>query len=78
MFVAKKSTYDFIVFTHVDMKVVTVDFDSEYCEQSLIPKLKLFYENYFMKYVVAQLWMSCVPLQGDGDMLWSHPLFEVQ
>ena len=55
MFVANRSLCDFVVYTHVDMKVVRVDFDLVYCEQSLIPKLKLFYDNYYVKYIAAQL-----------------------
>ena len=41
--------WDLVVSTHVDMKVVRVDFDSEYCEGSLIPEFKLFYDNYHVK-----------------------------
>ena len=39
------------MFTHVDMEVVRVEFDSEYCQESVIPKLNLFYDNYRVKYI---------------------------
>ena len=45
MFVTNKSMWDLIVSTHADMRVVRVDFDSNYCERSLIPQFKLFYDN---------------------------------
>ena len=52
------------------MKVVRVDFDSEYREQSLVPKLKLFYDNYYVKYIATQLWIE----MEAAEILWSHSL----
>ena len=52
------------------MKVVRLDFDSEYCEQSLVPKLKLFYDNYYVKYIAAQLWIE----MEAAKIMWSRSL----
>ena len=54
VFVTNKSIWDFVVSTHVDMKVVMVDYDSEYFEESLNPKVMLFYDNYRVKYAVSR------------------------
>ena len=59
MFVTNKSMWDSVVPTHVDMKVVRVDFDSEYFEESLVPKFKLFYGNYHVMYVAKNSQSSC-------------------
>ena len=59
MFVTNKSTWDKVVSTHVVMKVVRLDFDSEYCKESVIPESKLFYDNYHEKYVAENSESSC-------------------
>ena len=51
---------DLVVSRHVDINVVRVDFDFEYCEESLIPKFKLFYDNYNEKYVAETSESSCL------------------
>ena len=48
------------VSTHVDIRVVRVDSDSNYCERSLIPESKLFYDNYHVKYVAENSESSCI------------------
>ena len=45
IFVTNKSMWDFAVSTHVDLKVVRVDFDSEYSEKSINSNLNLFYDQ---------------------------------
>ena len=42
------------------LKVVRLDFDFEYCEESLIPKCKLFYDIYHEKYVAENSESSCL------------------
>jgi len=45
----------FAVFTFVDFKYIELNFDCEYWEESMIPKLTLFYEKYFRSFVASQM-----------------------
>ena len=51
LFKTKRSTCIFIVYTKVDLRTIHVDLDIEYCETSLIPKQKLFYDKFFLEYI---------------------------
>ena len=53
LFITKRSTCIFIVYTKVDLRTIRVDLDIEYCETCLIPKLKLFYEKFFLEYITV-------------------------
>ena len=48
------------MFKRVDMKVVRMNFDAGYCKESLIPKFKLFYYYYDVKYFTENSESSCL------------------
>ena len=55
MFVSKKKQYYFVVFTFRDLFVQVISIDDDYCINSLIPKLSLFYEKYYRPYLASVL-----------------------
>lgn len=55
MFISKRSCCYFVVYTFIDFKVLTVKLDREYCTESLLPKLSLFYDKHFLPYVARAL-----------------------
>ena len=55
MFIAKKKCCYFVVYTFKDLFIQNIDFDLEYCENSLFPKLELFYDKYFKPYLSSIL-----------------------
>ena len=48
------------MFKHVYMNVARMNVDSGYCEESLIPKVTLFYDTYDVKYVAENPESSCL------------------
>ena len=45
----------FVIHTFVDLKVIDVSIDLEYCESLMIPKLNEFYYKYFLPYLTKRL-----------------------
>jgi hypothetical protein len=55
LFITKNKYCYFIVYTFVDLYVQVVEFDEQYCLNSLVPKLSLFFEKHFRPYVSSLL-----------------------
>ena len=55
LWISKRSTCYFFVYTKVDSKIIDVPFDETYCMFSLLPKLKSFYDNHYLKFVATKL-----------------------
>ena len=55
MLLTKRESCYFVIYTFIDLKIISVQFDQEYCQLSLIPKLKLFYEKFYRPYVASTL-----------------------
>lgn len=55
LFIAKRKYCYFIVYTFVDLFVQVVDYDENFCLNSLVPKLSMFYEKYFRPYLASLL-----------------------
>jgi hypothetical protein len=55
MFVAKKQTCYFVVYTFKDLFIQRVDIDHECCQNSLLPKLDIFYDKFYMPYLTSLL-----------------------
>jgi putative phage-type endonuclease len=53
--ICKKSVCYFIVFTHEDLFVEKIEFDSQFFHQEILSKLKNFYETSYRAYVASQL-----------------------
>ena len=51
LFITKRSTCIFIVYTKVDLRTIHVDLDIEYGKTCRILKQKLFYEKFFLEYI---------------------------
>ncbi|XP_014678633.1 PREDICTED: uncharacterized protein LOC106818437 [Priapulus caudatus] len=49
--VCKRSLCYFVVYTHKDLYVEEISYDRKYCELSLIPKLEIFYQKYYLDYL---------------------------
>ena len=45
----------FVVYTFVDFRVTTVKLDKEYCAESLVPKLSLFYTKHYLPFLGKRL-----------------------
>lgn len=45
----------FIVYTHVDLFVQLIDADDDFFENSMLPKLKEFYEKHYRPFVASKL-----------------------
>lgn len=55
MFISERNSCYFVVYTFVDFKVLTIKLDRDYCRESLIPKLSLFYDKHFLPYIAKTL-----------------------
>lgn len=55
LFISKTKLCFFIVYTFVDLFVQVIEYDEDYCLNSLIPKLSLFYEKFFRPYLASIL-----------------------
>lgn len=55
MAVTGRSKAFFVVYTFVDLKCISVDFDEHFWTNSMLPKLSLFFDKYFKKYITSQL-----------------------
>ena len=55
LIISKRTKCFFVVFTKVSLKVIQISRDDLYCESCLIPKLKCFYDTYYVKYVASKM-----------------------
>ena len=55
LYVTGRRICKFVVYTLVDVLVQEIELDVNYCKESLLPKLDLFYERYFRKYIAKSL-----------------------
>lgn len=55
LFITKRARCYFIVYTFKDLFVEVIDVDTEYVQHSMLPRLQLFYEKYFRKFIVKNL-----------------------
>lgn len=55
MFLSGAKFCFFVVYTFQDLKYFKVNLDVQYCQESLVPKLEMFYENVFRKYVAKKM-----------------------
>ena len=55
LLISKRKLCYFIVYTFEDMFVQKVPIDENYCTNSLLPKLSLFYERFFRPYLASTI-----------------------
>lgn len=55
LYITGRRTCLFFVYTFADTFLQQIEFDSEFCEQSMLPKLDSFYFTYFRKYIAKTL-----------------------
>lgn len=53
--IAKKELCYFIVYTFVNILVVEVSRDEHFFRDLMLPKLKLFYDNYYIDYIISEM-----------------------
>ena len=53
--ITMRQTCYFVVYTFVDLHVEEIQYDAEYWQHSLLPKLSLFYTKHFRPYVASHL-----------------------
>ena len=75
MYIAKKKTCYFIVYTFRDLFIQKLEFDLEYYENSLLPKLEMFYDKFFKPYLSTILWFVCVPHFQSKSFYLGRSLF---
>ena len=55
LLISKRKLCYFVVYTFEDMFVQKVPIDENYCTNSLLPKLSLFYERFFRPYLASTI-----------------------
>ena len=55
LWLSKRSVCHYFVYTKVDSQIIDVLFDKAYCESCLLPKLKSFYDTYYLKFVATKM-----------------------
>ncbi len=55
MLLSGRKKCKFVIFTFVDIKIINVDLNEDFCNSILIPKLSLFYENHYRQYLASKL-----------------------
>ncbi|XP_062603648.1 uncharacterized protein LOC134265461 [Saccostrea cucullata] len=55
LYISKREVCYFVVFTLKDLFVQKIHLDKHYCENSLLPKLKVFFEKYYRPFIASKL-----------------------
>lgn len=55
LYISKRKFCYFVVFTLRDLFVQKIPLDTYYCEHSLLPKLKVFFEKYYRPFIASKL-----------------------